>query len=111
MPGQSAASLQYLRCHVSAAVNGNIAYNPTVDPVYFGFVATSAGTTATVPASWTLGSWETDTIAGQTAYVAKILVGPGGAFVPAAGTSWYVWVKVTDSPEVPILMVGTLVVN
>lgn len=106
--GQPASSLQYIRFRVTASVNGNQAYNPTGDAVGFGFVAISSGGGNVPPGSFLAGSWETDTIAGQTAYIAKILVGPGGSFTPAAGTSWWVWIKITDSPEVPVIPAGRL---
>jgi hypothetical protein len=47
-------------------------------------------------------------IGGQTTYVAKCLVGPAGTFVPTANTNYWLWLKVTDSPEIPVLLVGEL---
>jgi len=107
MPSQFVGSLQYIRYWVQAVVNGNATYNPTSDVVEFGFT-----TSATVePSVWYTGLWETDTIANQPAYIAKILVGPAGTFVPASQTTYYVWIRVTDNPEVPVMQPGTLVVQ
>jgi hypothetical protein len=106
--GQSVSSLQYLRVVVKATVLGNTAYNPSADVVAFGFQNEATGSASTVPGSFTAGLWETNTIAGQTAYVAKILVGPAGTFVPTALTNYYAWVKISDSIEVPVIFVGEL---
>lgn len=87
----STLSTEYVRVRVSATKNG-IAYVPTSDTVAMAFV-----TPGSTPASgdWKTASWET---AGSV-YYAICLVGPGGNAL-AAGT-YKVWVKVTDSPEVP----------
>ena len=105
-------TLEYLRVQVKALVNGNQAYNPTSDVVQFGFVPQGGGNTAsTQPLTWLPGSWETTTISGQTAYVARCLVGPGGTFVPTANTTYFVWLKVSDNPEIPLKQCGTLQVT
>lgn len=108
MIGQSYESLQYIRYVVKATVNGNSSYNPTSDTVQFGFDSTPSSRGDVPPGSWVAGSWETDTISGQTAYVAKCLVGPGGTFVPAARTTYWVWIQITDNPEIPVMQVGQL---
>jgi hypothetical protein len=106
--GQSVASLVNLRVVVHATVNGNAAYNPTADVVQFGFQNEATNLQSVAPSSWSTGSWETDVIGGLTVYVARILVGPGGTFVPSAATNYWLWVKVTDSPEIPVMFVGEL---
>jgi hypothetical protein len=55
---------------------------------------------------WLAAAWATNT-SGQT--VARILVGPGG-LVLASG-DWYEWVKVTDTPEVPVFLAGKVTVT
>ena len=55
-------------------------------------------------------SWETDATTTPNTYLARCLVGPGGTVALAAGT-YEVWVKITDSPEIPVLRSGTLVVT
>jgi hypothetical protein len=43
-------------------------------------------------------------------YAAYCLVGPGGTINPGVGT-YYVYLKVTDNPEVPVMVVGQLEIN
>lgn len=105
---QGVATLQYLRVTVKATVNGNTSYNPTADTVQFGFQAETAYSSTQAPSSWVAGSWETVGSGAQVSYVARCLVGPGGTFVPTAETDYWVWVKITDSPEIPVLFVGEL---
>jgi hypothetical protein len=109
--GQPVGSLNYVRFQVKANVNGNPGYDPTGDVVQFAFLDILSHSADDEPVSWTNGSWETDTITGQNAYVAKILVGPAGSFVPTQGTNYWIWMKITDSPEVPVMQVGTLQVS
>lgn len=90
----SSASVEYVRVPISAREAGS-AVDPTADTVTMAF---TAGTT---PTTWIAATWETDTTTTPTTYYARTLVGPGNT-VLAAGT-WTVWVKVTDSPEVPVL--------
>jgi len=106
----SSATLQYLRVRVKAVVNG-ADFDPSGDVVQFGFVATSAGSPSTVPGSWVNGVWETDTISGETVHIAKVLVGPSGSFVPSANTAYFIWLKISSTPEQPVLAAGTLTVS
>ncbi len=102
MISMSASSLQYIRYAVKATVNGNPDYNPTSDTVEFGFTPSPSA----VPASdaWIDGSWETDP---GPVYVARCLVGPDGDATLAVGV-YSVWVRITDSPEIPIRQPGQL---
>lgn len=97
----SSLSTEYVQVPVAATAAG-VAINPTTDVVQFAFMATgSPGTT-----DWKLGSWQT--IAPNT-YLAQCLVGPGSGGVPlTAGTTYSIWIKVTDNPEVPVRQVGLL---
>ena len=104
---QGIATLQYLRVAVSATVNG-ASYNPTVDVVQFGFQPEATYTASEAPSTWYSGSWETVGTGAQVSYVAKCLVGPGGTFAPTAPVDYWVWIKITDSPEIPVLFVGEL---
>jgi hypothetical protein len=92
----SQTSLQYVRVPVTASVLG-AAYNPTSDTVQMAFLADGA-----VPQSgdWKVASWETDVVTGQ--YRAKCLVGPSGTVTLTAGT-YRIFVKISDSPEIPVL--------
>lgn len=100
----SAASLEYIRVSVAASASGS-AVNPTSGTVTFAFLATSA---APVLADFKTGSWETDTSTEPDTYMARCLVGTGGAFVPTAGTTYNVYVKIVDNPETIIRRAGLL---
>lgn len=90
----SVSSLQYVKVPVTATVNG-AAYNPTSDQVQLAFV-----TIGDDPAGsdWVTGSWET----ASGTYYARALVGPGGTVELAKGR-YQIYVKITDSPEIPVL--------
>jgi hypothetical protein len=66
----------------------------TDDPVAWAFTDPDVD-----PTSWTSGDWE--------GTQARILVGPGGSVTLTKGTH-DVWLKVTDSPEVPIRRVAQI---
>jgi len=99
---QSALSLKYVRCPVTATVNGQ-PLNPTGDVVQLAFMAPGA-----LPASgdWKTATWET----ADSTHWAIILVGPGGTVPTLTPGAWTVWVKVTDSPEIPAEPVDTLTI-
>lgn len=97
-----ASSLQYVAVTVLASKAG-APVNPTGDPVQLAF--TTAG------ADPQTGDFHAATWQGATSpYVAQILVGPGGTVTLTAGL-YAVWVKVTDSPEIPILYAGSISVT
>jgi len=79
--------------------------NPTAYPVSVAFMA--ASNTNPGPSDWKTGGWDTTAIG---TYVATVLVGPGGAATPAAG-SWFVWVQINTGTEVIVRQVGELEVN
>jgi hypothetical protein len=93
----SSASLQYVRVPISEATGGD----PTGDPVTFAFPDPAAE-----PTVFYTGSWSTL----NGIYYARCLVGPGGAVQLPAGF-YDVYVKVTDSPEIPVLLSGVLEVT
>lgn len=101
----SSLSLQYVRYQVRATLLG-ADYNPTGDTVQFAF------TDGSDPAAWVAGAWETSTDpdTDQTSYVARCLIGPGSSNALTKG-KWYAWVKITDSPEVPVILAGTILVT
>lgn len=105
MAQQSVLSLQYVRYSITALVNG-VPYNPTADVVQFAFTQTGVDP---VSGDWKTGSWET-VVGPPQLYVARCLVGPAGTIALAKGT-YNVYVKVTDSPEVPVLFVDTLKIS
>lgn len=102
IPEVSASSVEYVRVPVSAKASGSTV-DPTADTVVMAFMST----TATPGVSdWKTSSWETDTTTDPDTYYARCLV--GSAVTLTAGTTYQVWVKVTDSPETPIKRCGLL---
>ena len=99
----SRLSLQYLTVPVQV-VKGGTAYNPTPDTVQFAFV----DNVGSVPTSgqWVNGTWATF-LNYNYPYMAQCLVGPGGATAPTTGT-YVVWMKITDNPEIPVIIAGQL---
>lgn len=84
----SSLTKEYLVVEVECSIN------PTSDTVQFAF------TTGDNPiiTDWISGSWEAGT---TSPYTCKVLIGAGSSKVLTAG-SYYVWVKITDSPEIPV---------
>jgi hypothetical protein len=99
----STASLEYVRAPVSAVASGS-AVNPTADTVEMAFLADDD---APVSGDWKTASWETDATTTPVTYWARCLVGTGGAVALTAG-DYHVWVRVTDSPETPVVLAGLL---
>ena len=88
-------STVFIKSRIIATKNGAV-YDPTADLVEIAFKP--PGVDPTGP-DWHAASWET---AGATTFYARLLVGPVGGLVLAVGT-YRMWVRVTDSPEVPVL--------
>jgi len=110
----SQLSTQYLKVPVFARRSG-AAYDPTSDVVNFALMLapdSSAADQYNEPASgdWGIGAWETD----GGVYYAYINAGPAGTITwPSTGAfprTYQLWMKVTTTPEVPVEMVGTVVV-
>jgi len=95
----STASLIYVKVPLLANKSG-ITYDPSGDVVQMAF-STSEHLGANP--TWYAATWEA-IVGGQ---LARCLVGTGGAVALAAGTYW-VFVKVTDSPEAPVVMAGPI---
>lgn len=92
----SSLSRQYVKVPVAAKLAGAVV-NPTADVVTMAFPVHGSD-----PATWLAATWETDATSTPATYLARCNVGPGGTVTLAAGT-YDVWVKVTDSPEIPAL--------
>jgi hypothetical protein len=95
----ASSSIEYVNVPVQATVAGT-PYNPTADAVAMAFIAGPAQ-----PTSFTSGSWIT-TVQGN--YIARCLVGTNTNGILLAPGLYTVWVKITDSPEVPVRPAGTL---
>lgn len=94
------SSREYLRYWVKAEVLGT-KYDPTGNTVQFAFP-----TTGGQPATWVDGIWET----ADKAHFAMCLIGPTTPMVLIAGT-YDVYIKITDSPEIPVRKVDRLTVT
>jgi len=95
----SSLSTQLVQVPIQATYEG-APYNPTSDVVQFAFVQGPA-----YPATWFTGSWQT-TVQGN--YLAQCLIGPSGGVTVLTPATYYVWVQITDNPEVPVLTAGSL---
>lgn len=92
-----------------AATKAGVAYDPTGDVVQFAFMPTATQVPAT--ADWVTGSWETAATSIIYPYNARCLVGPATASSTAlTGGSYTMYLKITDSPEIPVLVIGTLAI-
>jgi hypothetical protein len=101
-----AISNEFIRVLTSAVDENGAAVDPTVDPVALAFI--SEGDAITASSTFVAGTWETNSAdPASPLYYARVLAGPAGAYIPTAGTSIDIYIKVTDSPEVPVRHVGT----
>lgn len=99
----SSLSTEYVRVAVSATTSG-AAVDPTADTVQMAFTAEGV---APVAGDWKTSSWEVDATTNPDTYYARCLVGPSGT-VALSAALFDVWVKISDSPEVPIRKAGSI---
>ena len=91
-------SVEKLKTVITADVD------PTGDTVAFAFVQGS-----TRPSSFTAGTWDGSYASGQATAVTPTIGTTGsGAGIELAAGEWKAFVKVTDSPEVPVRPCGIL---
>ena len=102
----SAASLEQVLVPVSARSSGAVV-DPTANTVQMAFLDEPPEQASPESGDWKTASWETNSTADPDQYTAKCLVGPSGTITLAAGT-WYVWVKITGSPEIPAKYSGVI---
>ena len=91
-----------------AVTKSGVSYNPTGDTVQFAFMPTA--TQVPQVSDWVTGGWDTDTTSILYPYSAKVLVGPGGTITLGIGT-YVMYTKVTDNPEIPVLITGQLAIS
>jgi hypothetical protein len=103
--GISHLSLQYVGIPVKTTTLSGAAYNPTADTVQMAFMPTA--TQVPGVSDWQASVWATVTSNVIFPYAAYCLVGPGGTVNPGIGT-YVVFLRVTDNPEIPVLVVGYL---
>ena len=96
---QSSLSTQYVQ--VLVQVTAAAPYDPSRDSVAFAFTNASAFP-AQVPGSgdWNPGEWD---VWPGPLYYAQVLVGPANGGVVLSNGTWQCWLRVTDSPEIPVL--------
>lgn len=99
----SSLSTEYVGIPVQSTTAGTT-HDPTSDAVSFAFV-TGYGSAPT-SGQWVTGSWAY-TNNPLYPYVARCLIGPTGATALTDG-NYVVWLKITDSPEVPVRIGGEL---
>jgi hypothetical protein len=102
--GMSHLSTQYVFIPVQATKSG-VAYNPTGDVVQMAFMPQATQSPGNT--DWVAASWDTNATSVIYPYSVKCLVGPSGVINPGLGT-FYIYLKITDSPEVPVLLGGIL---
>lgn len=105
--GMSRLSTQYVLVPVQATQVG-LPYNPSGDTVRFAFMPQATQ----VPGSsdWVAAAWDVNTTSVLFPYSAKCLVGPAGTITLGLGT-YYMYLKITDAPEIPVLIAGILQIN
>lgn len=102
---QSSLSLEFVKVPVTQTTGG-VAVDLTQFDVEMAFVAEDAESPEPQAGDWKAASWE---VAGSK-FLARCLVGPGGAAVLTDG-EYEIWVRVTTDPEIPIKRVGSLVIE
>jgi hypothetical protein len=101
-------STEYVLVPISATKAG-VSYNPTSDTLQFAFMATPTQ----IPQSgdWVAGIWEAVSSNILYPYNAKCLVGPTGGTINLGMGTYVIYLKITDNPEIPVLVGGQLVVS
>ena len=107
MIGLSQLATEYVFVPVSVTMAG-LSYNPTGDTVVFAFMPTP--TQVPQVSDWVTGKWVTETTNVLYPYSAACLVGPAGTITLGIGT-YIIYVKITDNPEIPVLIGGQLQVQ
>lgn len=99
----SSQSKQYLHSVVSAQTPAGTTIDPSSDAVDLAVLAT--GTPPDGTTTWTAGTW---TAGADSTHVAQLIVGPGSTFGTLDPGTYDVYVRITDSPEVPVLFSHTI---
>jgi hypothetical protein len=104
----SQSSLSTANLQLQVVITSPAGYNPSGDTVQFAFMPDTYP--ASVPGSgdWHTGSWS---VLPGPQYWAQCLVGPANGGVVLAQGLWQVWLKVTDSPEVPVIQQVSLMIT
>lgn len=105
--------------YITVAVSNSEGVNPTGDAVQFAFlgpVSNASSANELVPTNSTIyysGSWPSTLPNSNTSntYNAAILVGPNGGAVTLATGTYLMILKITSSPEVPVIFSGPISVS
>lgn len=96
-----ATSTEDVLVPVEATISG-VQLDPTTDVVAMAFIPVDQEKPLT--GDWKVAGWETDPTGAQPRYYARATIGPGGVIaLTGGGTRYGVYVRITDSPEVPVL--------
>ncbi len=98
-------SKEYVLARVLAKVSGSV-IDPTIYPAEMAFTQSGQPVTA----DWLSATWETNTTTTQATYYARVMIGPGSSKTLAAGR-WVCWVRLTATPEIPVISPGTVVIK
>lgn len=102
---RSVLDTEYLTYPIAFTIGGTT-QNPTGDPVAFAFMPNPANTNPTT-GDWHTGQWITT---GTGTYQAQILIGPANSGIALTVGVWNVWIRITDSPEIPIQQIDLLTI-
>lgn len=92
---------EFVKTQVTHTIDGEVV-DPTGDAVQWAFLTSGNP----IEGNWVTGDWETT----SEGYFARCLIGPGSPNVLPAGT-YKAWLRITDSPERPVRLVGTIVIS
>lgn len=98
-------SREFVGAEVTSLVHGR-PYDPTGDLVEFAFTTLDGER----PTDWYAGAWDAP-VSGASSYRAQVLVGAGGSGPALDPGTYRMWVRVTDSPERPVIPVGALTIT
>lgn len=96
-------TVEYVRVPVKATEAG-LPVDPTADAVTMAFEREGSR-----PTTWHTAEWETDATAVPLKHYVRCIVGPG--HVELVRATYNVWVKIVDSPEIPVLLSGVLIIS
>lgn len=102
----SRLSTEYVLIPVSATKGGS-SYDPTGDAVQCAFMPIPTQVPST--GDWVSASWETVSTSLLYPYNIRCLVGPSGATALTTG-NYTIYAQITDSPEIPVLVCGSLTI-
>ena len=103
--GMSQLSLQYVGVPVKATLLTGASFDPTALLVQMAFMPSA--TQVPQNADWQTAIWSAQPGSLLYPYAAYCLVGPGGTITLGLGT-YYMYLKVTGLPEIPVMLAGQL---